>query len=62
MYVIADHKKLGSFICNDGERDTCPGQGLTHICRACAPGFAQAAAASTACEPCDVGHFQEDDG
>ena len=38
------------------------GQGLTHICRACAPGFAQAAAASTACDPCDVGHFQEDDG
>ena len=38
------------------------GQGLTHICRACAPGFAQAAAASTACEPCDLGHFQEDDG
>jgi len=38
------------------------GQGLTHICRACAPGFAQAAAASTACEPCDVGHFQEDFG
>ena len=38
------------------------GKGLTNICRACAPGFAQAAAASTACEPCDAGHFQEDDG
>ncbi len=35
------------------------GQGLTHICRACSPGFAQAAAASTACEPCGLGHYQK---
>lgn len=36
--------------------------GLTYVCKPCAPGSAQAEAASLECEPCPRGEFQESSG